>query len=87
MDPQVYRGADDLFLDQVTATRSRLLELQVLLAAAPDPAQRRAAIEALAEIFPDLVTTAPPVRVRTLLQNAGLRVEIDSGAIISTCLV
>jgi len=87
MDPQIYRSADDLFLDQVTAARARLLELQVLLAAAPDPAQRRAAIEALAAIFPDLVATAPPVRVRTLLQNAGLRVEIESGQITSTRLV
>ena len=87
MDPQVYRSADDLLLADVVATRSRLLELQNLLAAAPDPAQRRAALEALAAIFPDLVATAPPVRTRTLLQNAGLRVEIEAGAITSIRLV
>ena len=87
MDPQVYRSADDLLLADVVATRSRLLDLQVLLAAAPDPAQRRAALEALAAIFPDLVATAPPVRTRTLLQNAGLRVEIEAGAITSIRLV
>jgi len=86
MDPHIYRAADDLLLADVDATRARLLDLHRLIAAAPDPAQRRASIEALAAAFPDLVGQAPPIQLRTLLQNAGLRVEVEQGEVKSIVL-
>jgi len=83
VDPQIYRAADDQLLEDVLTLEAQRQHLQTLLAAAPDLAARRAALEALIPIFPDLIHHTPAPRIRTLLQNAGLRVECEAGAITS----
>jgi DNA invertase Pin-like site-specific DNA recombinase len=83
MDPQIYRRADDLLLADVDVLNREHANLQTQLAAIPSIDDRRAALLALADLLPHLVTAAPSVRVRTLLQNAGLHVTVEAGAITS----
>jgi len=83
MDPQIYRSADDTLLADVETLQEQHHHLQILLAAAPDLAARRTALQAIIPIFPDLIHRSPPAQVRTLLQNAGLRIECEAGAITS----
>jgi len=87
MDLQIYRTTDDRLLADVTTLETERTHHQQLIAAAPDLDARRDALQSLAQMFPDLVAHAPAPRVRTLLQNAGLRIEIESGAITSIRLL
>jgi DNA invertase Pin-like site-specific DNA recombinase len=86
LDPQMYKKTDDLLQEDVAKLQEERQRLQTLIAAAPDPEARRQAILTLAADLPAILTQAPPAQVRTLLQNAGLRIQCEAGAITSITL-
>ena len=86
LDPQMYKKTDDVLKEDVVKLQQQRQQLQRQIAAAPDPQARRQAILTLASDLPDLLTQAPPAQVRTLLQNAGLRILCETGAITSITL-
>jgi len=83
LDPQMYKKTDDVLKEDVVKLQLERQQLQQQLAAAPDPHARRQAILTLASDLPDLLAQAPPAQIRTLLQNAGIHIQCDAGAITS----
>lgn len=77
----LYRDADDLLLDRLNRARQRASELQQLLDARPDPQARRELLDLLIREFPSLLAHADPAELAALLQQAGIRVEIEANRV------
>lgn len=83
MDIAIYRSTDDRLLDQLHTLDEEGHRLRQLIAAAPDPANIRAALDALLDIgLVELIPTARPAQVRALLDTLGLRVAVEEGTIV-----
>ena len=87
MEPGIYREADRELLERLEAARSQVAELRAEVEALPDLAARRALLEMAIEDFPQvLAESGPPSRVSTLLRNAGIRIYVEDGQVITITL-
>lgn len=86
MEVSIYREADRELLERLEIARAQAAEARAELEALPDREARRAALEAVLEGFAQALAEDEPVRVSTLLQNAGIRVYIENGEVITVTL-
>lgn len=86
MDFDLYRDLDDDLLRKLEAEQGRVTLLEQQIAALPDMEQRRAVLEQLAALFPQMVRQEEPEALASFLQNAGLVVWCEGGEVIEVCL-
>lgn len=86
MEVSIYREVDTELLERLEAARGEAAEIRTVIEALPDLDARRAALEAVSENFPRMLAEDEPVRASGLLQNAGIRVYIENGEVITITL-
>jgi hypothetical protein len=77
MDLDVYSELDVDIGDRLAVAQDQVAELERLIEAMPDAAQRAAALEELSVSFRELLRENDPHRVATLLQNAGVWIAVE----------
>ncbi len=82
MDLQIYRSSDDSIQVQETAQIARAQSLEAQMRAAPNLEARVAAVLDLVAHFGQMITDLEPAEVAAILQNAGLRVLVESGRVV-----
>lgn len=85
MDVQVYRDADDELTRQGDGLQAEAKQLEGALARTATPAQRYDVVRALRGRLRQMVER-DPVRLAAMLRQAGIRIQIEGGQVVSISL-
>lgn len=82
MEISVYRQVNADLSGQLEAAQAEAAELARVVEALPDVETRRALLEGLVDRFAAVLAEREPAEVATLLQQAGVRVEVEEGEVV-----